>query len=258
MSEIQEIPRGQHAASLILLAQRGFVPNTFIDIGAAEGSFFIWRQQSGLYPGARHFFIDAMQENEDAYRMLAAKFGSGYEITALSCMEGETVMRVDPDFYNTHIDHLQPEAKYEGTRRVAVTMLDSVVKRHALQPPYALKLDVQGAELDVLRGALQTMRQSVVVVAEIQMFTERDSLVDLLNFMHGNGWALYDITDPGYYPSDQTLYQCYTTFIPKHLDFRRQTAWCLPDQEQAVREHLRQRRAANLRTLEALCASPPA
>jgi hypothetical protein len=53
------------------------------------------------------------------------------------------------------------------------------------------------------------------VTAEIRIFSERDTLVELLTFMQGNGWALYDITNLAYYPSDSTLYQCYATFIPK-------------------------------------------
>ena len=52
------------------------------------------------------------------------------------------LLRIDPDFYNTHVEHLQPATDYTGSRRVPVSTLDSVVARHALQPPFAIKLDV--------------------------------------------------------------------------------------------------------------------
>lgn len=252
MSDAEQ--RAHYSFGMTMLQNRGFEARTLIDIGAAEGAFFLYRGHAKLFPDARHFFIDAMQENEDAYRKLASKFGTGYEITALSCMEGEVTLRVDPNFYNTHIDHLQPATEYQQSRRVPVTTLDRVVERHALQPPFVLKLDVQGGELDVLRGALRTLDDAVVVTTEINIFAERDSLVDLLSFMHGNGWALYDLSDLAYYPSDSTFYQCYATFIPKSMDFRRDTKWCTPEQEKVLLKGMQRRRAEALKAIDDLVA----
>src|ERR1700730_16725553 len=110
--------RGTHLSTLLLLQERGFVPKPVLDIGAAEGAFYIFLRENDLYPEARHFFVDAMQENEAAYRKLAGKFGAGYQSAALSCLEGETVVRIAPGFYNTHIDQLQPATAYEASRRV--------------------------------------------------------------------------------------------------------------------------------------------
>jgi FkbM family methyltransferase len=252
MSDIESGLRGNNYYSLLLLQERGFTADTVIDIGAAEGAFFGFRTKAKLFPDARHFFVDAMHENEPVYRKVAQKFRTGYEITALSCVEGETVMRIDPDFYNTHIDHLQPGTEYAVTRRVPVTTLDRMVERHALQPPYVLKLDVQGAELDVLRGALRTLGEAVIVTTEIQIFPERDSLVELLRFMQGAGWALYDITNLAYYPSNSTFYQCYATFIPKDMDFRKNTTWCLPGQKKEMLAALQATRAQTLKAIDDL------
>jgi FkbM family methyltransferase len=144
MAEIDPSTRATLGRSLLMLQERGFTADTIIDIGAAEGVFFLLRHEPKLFPKARHFFIDAMQENEATYQKLASRFDTGYEITALSCLEGEVMLRIDPDFYNTHIDHLQPGSSYAATRRVPVTTLDRVVARHTLRPPFVLKLDVQG------------------------------------------------------------------------------------------------------------------
>lgn len=131
------------------------------------------------------------------------------------------------------------------------------VEDHSRDPQGAVRelckvLRAQGGELDVLRGALRTLDEAVVVTAEIQVFSERDTLVELLAFMQGNGWALYDITDQAYYPSDRTFYQCYATFIPKSMDFRKGSPWIQPGQENAVYEQLRARRASRIQALEAL------
>jgi FkbM family methyltransferase len=248
------LERADYLHSLELLQENGFAPSTVIDIGAAEGAFFLHRHYLTpvLFPQAQHFFIDAMQENEDGYRKLAAKFPVGYEITALSCLEGEVAMRIDPGFYNTHVDRLQPDTDYAQVRRVPVSTLDAVVERRALQPPFALKLDVQGGELDVLRSGLRTLEDAIVVTSEIQIFTARDTLVELLSFMHGNGWALYDITNLAYYYTNSSLYQCYATFIPKSMDFRQSSSWVGPDQKEQVLKGLRERREQALKGIDEL------
>lgn len=256
MSETIAYQRNTYMFSLLALQKRGFVVETVIEIGAAEGAFFLERANAQLFPSASHFFIDARQENEESYRKLAAKFGASYEITALSCIDGEVVVRLDPDFYNTHVDHLQPATTYGALRRVPVCTLDGLVNRRQIRAPYIIMLDVQGGELDVLRGAVRALDQAVIVTTEIQIFTERDTLVELLAFMQGRGWVLYDITDQGYYPSDSTLCQCYATFIPGSMDFRKDTWWCRPDQEEAILDGLRARRTAMLESLDKL-APPP-
>jgi FkbM family methyltransferase len=248
------LPRNSHLASLTLLERQGFTGATVLDIGAAEGAFFLHRHMQKLFLSAKHFFIDAMQENEAVYEKLKRAFGTDHAITALSCVEGEVAVRIDPTFYNTHLVGLQTE-RYEETRRVRLTKLDSVVAERGLVGPYVLKLDVQGAEVDVLRGSLKTLEQATVVVAEIQIFHERDNLLDLLFFMQSRGFVLFDITDQSYYPSSSTMYQCYATFIPQRMDFRKGLVWCTPEQEIDTNAVLRARRRDTISVLEHLVAT---
>jgi FkbM family methyltransferase len=244
--------RPSYMNSLRLLELRGFAPRTVIDVGAAEGAFFLRRRRNALFPGAQHFFIDAMVENEAIYRRLTVKFGGGFEIAALSCLDGQADLRIDPDFYNTHIDGVQDATPYPGTRRVTVSTLDGVARRHALAGPYLLKLDVQGSELDVLRGSLAILEEAIIVVSEISIFSSRDSLVELLGFMQGQGWSLFDLTDMAYHRTDFSLYQCYAVFIPKSIDFRRRSDWCGPEELDRMLDGLRARRAGFMEEIEAL------
>lgn len=245
-----EIPRDQYSASLVLLQHHGFAPATFIDVGAAEGAYFLARRELGVFPGARHFFVDAMQENEALYRRLADKFGTGYEIAAVSSGEGRATLQLDPDFYDSQL--LGGAAKYSGRREVAMTTLDSLAERHRLQVPYAIKLDVQGAELDALRGAARALERSIVVVAEIRVTQQADTLVELVAHMKAAGWALFDLTNLGYSPATHLLMECYATFIPVAKDFRQSLPWALPEQQREISERLRRRRAANLEAMDEL------
>src|SRR5260370_36472893 len=55
----------------------------------------------------------------------------------------------------------------DSTKEVAATTLDSFLDEHPDLLPSFLKLDAQGAELDVLEGATKTLRHVGLVQAEV-------------------------------------------------------------------------------------------
>jgi hypothetical protein len=191
-----------------------------------------------------------MRENEEVYRKIGAKFGSGYEICAVSRADGTAAMRIDPDFYNSHVDNIQEGTDYKELRPVPMMTLDSLAARHALQPPFAIKLDVQGGELDALRGAARVLEQTLLVTAEIRVSNQRDTLVELLSFMKDAGWALFDLTDLFYGPAHQLLLQCYVTFIPARLEFRAGLPWAPPEVMAGIQKNLRRRRQENIEAVD--------
>lgn len=248
------VHRNSYIATLLILQQAGISVKTILDIGAAEGGFFLSLLNCNLFSQAKHFFVDAMQENEEIYKQISHNFDADYMITALSCLEGSTQLSLDPNYYNTHIAGLQIGAKYQNKRTVMLKKLDSLIREKNLNGPYLIKLDVQGGELDVLRGAIKALESALVVVSEIQVFFERDTVVDLVGFMHLNGFLLFDITDQAYYNTSPVMYQCYMTFISKKIDFRKDLSWCSPEQEQEMLSNLKCRREHITQQISELCS----
>ncbi len=89
-----------------------------------------------------------------------------------------------------------------GRIEVAVTTLDDAVKQRAMRPPSLVKIDVEGAEIDVLRGMTQTLASHrPTVIYEVDSET-RDGLArkagPLAELLSAAG---YEITSlPNSYP----------------------------------------------------------
>jgi hypothetical protein len=58
-------------------------------------------------------------------------------------------------------------------RRVQVTTIDRIIAKHAFPEPFGLKIDTEGAELEVIRGAAATLERTLFVIAEVDVLHNR-------------------------------------------------------------------------------------
>jgi FkbM family methyltransferase len=78
---------------------------------------------------------------------------------------------------------------------ISKSRLDSVLSVGDRRVPYLLKVDVDGHETAILRGAQETLKSTSIVVVEAAVAAIRER-VDLLE---DSGFRLHDIVDPCYY-----------------------------------------------------------
>jgi len=81
---------------------------------------------------------------------------------ALGSTDGPGLLKVmsDPSMGKLANSSFQPEAMALGEIPVAVRQIDSLLQNCEILPPNVVKIDVEGAELDVLSGAVETLRMS--------------------------------------------------------------------------------------------------
>jgi hypothetical protein len=82
-----------------------------------------------------------------------------------------------------------------------------------------IKIDVQGAELDVLRGAKNTMNKTKFIILEVSMIEYNKNsplFADVIDFMNKNNFLVNDILDIHY--SNNVCIQCDILF--KKLPFQ--------------------------------------
>jgi FkbM family methyltransferase len=103
------------------------------------------------------------------------------------------------------LSHIKGNA--ENKIKTEITTIDMISKSTGFIPDF-VKLDLQGTELDALRGAESILERTELFVVEfgcLEAYKNRTTPRDLLNIMYENGYSLYDITDLIYRPFDGAL-----------------------------------------------------
>ena len=104
-----------------------------------------------------------------------------------------------------------------------MTTLDSLLSEFNLQGPLLLKLDVQGFELEVLRGSRIALDFAEFVLLEVSTLNYNRGaplVAEVLDFMNQRGFVLFDIADLGRKSNDQVLFQMDVLFAKKDSKIR--------------------------------------
>jgi FkbM family methyltransferase len=256
---MSQIPAGTFTSSLIALFEKGVRYASVIDVGCADGHFFLSHHGLGIFPGASILNVDADAVYEPSLKAIRDVMGGHYFIGAITDHAGEIEMtnavhpywnslRPQSDLYWERINRLA------GAKvKVPAQTLDGLVARLALAPPYLLKLDVQGAEVQALRGARGVLAQTHAVIceADIDDFAEIDAV------LRAAGFGLFDVTLPNWLP-DRTLGWFYPVYLNHQLDgIRRHSFWDAKDNASVIgvqvdrRNAILQQNAAYLARLRA-------
>ena len=193
---MQQIESGSFYFTLGLLLQKGIRYSTVVDVGCADGSFFMSCLAMGILPDAVPLNIDANELYRDSLKAIKDVVGGDYRICAATDHEGEieltmsahpywSSLRPEGDIYWQRINQLRAT-----TVKVPATKLDTLRHQLGLKPPFLLKLDVQGAEASVLRGASKLLEDTHVVICEADL----DDFQDLNAALTQHGFELYDAT----------------------------------------------------------------
>jgi FkbM family methyltransferase len=238
--------QGTFLVPLRHLFDKGIRYSTVIDVGCADGSFFLTLWSMGIIPGAAPLNVDANRLYEDSLSAIKTAAGGDYFIGAVADYEGQSELttaihpywsslRPKHDLYWERINNLSSSKTV-----VPVTTLDVLCKQR--QPPFLLKLDVQGAEQEVLRGATDTLRNTHVVIceADIADFRKIDNILGERDFV------LYDVTNLER-TADGTLGWFYPVYTNVALENVRPKEFWNPRDNEAVIQAQGQRRESILK-----------
>lgn len=211
---------------------RGFRPQVIIDGGANVGDFS--REMLRMFPEAR---IHAFEPQPGCAAPLAAlAAGAGGRLivhnVALCAPEnaGTTLaMAGDAQSISTGA-HVVPagHAAEHGTIDVRCATLDGELagQIHAGED-VLIKLDLQGYELEALKGATRTLAAAQLVLSEISFFRQayEPPIETLVAYLSDQGFELYDIASLYARPRDNRAKQGDFMFVRRDGALAADTAW---------------------------------
>ena len=170
-------PLGEQDSVFSDFKARGFNPSLIFDVGAATGS---WTESvRAIFPAARYVTVEPRD--------------TGFQPTVRAAVGPEpgTAMLTD---WETGSTLLATEAAAGNKYQVAVTTLDLLAQEFGV--PDLVKLDVEGFELETLKGAGTLIGRTELFVVEVALyrFSGRPMVHEALPFMAERGYFLYDIS----------------------------------------------------------------
>ncbi len=238
-------PRGRRSSLEGVLqsaGQNGLSPATIIDAGAGRGDFA--RSAMRHFPDAACVMIEPLEEFQGQLAQTCRDFPKSRIVQAVaSAQPGQAMLHVHPDLFGSSLFLEREESDVNGQpRQVEAVTLEGLAAHLPLSPPYLMKVDVQGAELDVLRGAQAILPQTELVILECSFFNffDRGPLFhEIVAYMSQNGFLLYDLFGLAYRPLDGALAQVDAVFARQDGPLRRHSHYATAQQRQDLTKRLR-------------------
>ena len=105
---------------------------------------------------------------------------------------------------------------YPDVVKVFPKLLNDIFSRYYLKGPVLIKIDVQGHELNILKGAIDILKVTEVVILEISLIKLgglAPSPNDIMHFFHFYGFRLFDILGFNRRPCNHDLWQVDWVFV---------------------------------------------
>jgi FkbM family methyltransferase len=197
------------------LHNHGIPINSLIDVGASNG---VWSNHFARhFPGRHHLLLEANEVHTAALdQVCQANPNWVYRMSAVG-PKNATLFFDGSDPLGGHVSEIAHTPNYKP---FPVSTLDSLLKENPLPAPFMVKLDVHGVEIPILNGAVETLKQTNVLVIEAYNFNLIDSAVpfwDLCRHMLALGYRPLDVFDVLYRELDRAFWQFDLLFVKSDL-----------------------------------------
>lgn len=208
------------------LAAQGFRPSLVFDVGAYTGDFA--RMALARWPRAEVACFEAQDARvADLRRLAQAEHGLRVFPVLLGAGCRDRVALHESETASSVLDEVAGPA-HPVVEHPMRTVDDVVLREYAGRAPDLLKLDVQGYELEVLKGAEHSLGRIGAVLAEVNLLDLHSGvplLAELVTWLDARGLVAFDICGLTRRPLDRALWQADMIFIPGASPLRADKRW---------------------------------
>jgi len=208
------------------LSAVGFQPITVFDVGAYRGDFA--RLCLQIWPTCNVACFEALEPKVNELRTLEHLTG---RVQVFNCLLGASAAADVPFHTSETASSILSEHHDQGfsIENYPMRTIDDVVAESFASVELSLlKIDVQGYELEVLKGARHSLSRFELLLLELNLLDiHRDVplLADVIGWLDDQGFIAYDICGLTRRPLDRALWQADFIFVPKTSSLRADKRW---------------------------------
>lgn len=214
---------------LQFLRERGFFPGFAVDVGAHRGH---WTEMlKEIFPEVDVLMLEPQPELRGALDALCQRLPGLHWVQTAAGARAETRLQtIWADLQgSSFLPRPDPARTARGEQRPArVERLDDLLRAAGGRVPDLVKLDVQGFELEVLRGCPSIFGVTELFVLETSLYAFLDDiplLREVIEFMAARGYEIYDIAGQIRRPIDGALGQLDIAFARRQGFLRQHDRW---------------------------------
>jgi FkbM family methyltransferase len=199
--------------ALYSMRSNGFHPSVVLDIGAYKGHWMTLCKQ--IWPKSSVLMIEASPERAEKLKRLAL---GRPDVAAKCALLGPSAKMETPFYEQDSSSSALPEAAKVNQPFTTLPMrtLDDLTRGTLFDRPDLIKLDVQGYEIEVLKGGTGALEFAEAVLIEVNLipvYKGAPLLQDAVEFLAAAGFRAYDIASLIRRPLDGALWQADMVFV---------------------------------------------
>ena len=180
------------------LKKIGFQINHIVDVGANTGTWT--RKIMDYYPNAYFTLIEPQIKLRD----LLLRVSNGNKKIALhhvgaGSQEGTFLFTLHDRDDSCSFNITTDDAKRLGYTQIEIPVktLNNLLKTNDWPIPELIKIDAEGLDIEVLKGASYYFGKTEIFMVEVGIFIKgfENDFLKMINFMNNVGYTLFDISD---------------------------------------------------------------
>ena len=213
--------------SISILIDLVFIPKTIVDIGAYHGEWT--KEMQEIFPNSSFLMVEPMSEKATLLENIAAQSNGKirFEQALLAAQANQEVIFHQSETASSILSEHKENDEFEKITKKTTT-LALLLEKNQINKIDFLKIDTQGYELEILRGATEALKNIDVILLEVSLLDIHKNvplLHEVCSFMYQYGFVTYDICSFTRRPLDRALWQTDFIINKENSSFRANRNW---------------------------------